>query len=370
MRKICVIILLIPVFSAFFRVSAVNEDYEKYYDEIYSSLQQSVEDDVWEKIEDFGFDSFAQDGIYSDSFDKIGEYFSQCFSDRLSAVGSCFFTLLLILILSSTVKSFGLTEKSINISFLTSAVIVLVTTANINDVINALLSSMKSASAFMLAYIPVYTVVISLSGNVSSALSYNTLTVVFAQGISLLINNLAVDIIGIYLSLSIAFSFNSMMNLNRFVSAVSRLVNVAIGFVAGLFSSLLTLRGALAVSVDSAAAKGLKLLLGSLIPVVGSSISDAYSSVVGSISIMKGSVAAIGIAAMLIISVPPIIEGGMYCLTFAFLEYIADIMSEKEGGAVLHAISVGLKTVTVVSVLQVFILIISTGIMLVVKAAV
>ncbi len=366
-KKLIVVSFLIFIVSSGFTAYAENDTYDTYYKEIYDRLEETVDSEIWDKIENFGLNNFASDKVYLNSFNEIGEYFKSCLWDKISNVRESFFNILLVLIFSSALKAFFLSERSNQISLLSVAVIILILTANINSTVNGIISSMKTGATFMLAFIPVYTVVISLSGNISSALSYNTLTVLFAQGISVFINYYAVDIIGVYFSVSIALSFNNVLNLNRFVIGVSKLINTVIGFIAGVFTAILSFRGILSVSVDSASAKGIRFLLGSLIPVVGSSISDAYSSVIGSFGLIKGSVASIGIVAMLLISLPAIIEGGVFCLTFSILSYFAEMLNDNESSAALRAVTAGLKFIVILSVLQVFILIISTGLMLLIR---
>lgn len=369
-KKAVVVLLMLMVIPSAITVCAQNDLSDQYIREIYDAIETSVDNDVWSIIDEFGFTDLSSEDLFSGSFDKISLYFKNTLADKIDGLSKAFFSMLIIIIFSSIVKTYFSYNSSSGLSIISTSVLIMLLTVDISDALNGLLSSMKSGSLFMLAFIPIYTVVISLSGNISSALSYNAVTVMFAEGISLFINRFLVDLIGVYFAVSIAFSFNDSMNLNRFVSSVNKAVNTIIGFISGIFTAILSIRGMLSASVDSVSSKGVKFLLSSLIPVVGSSLSEGYSSILGSISLIKGSVAIVGIAVILVISGAPIIEGAAYSIMLSLLSYIAEMLNENEGASLLRAINVGLKTVVILSVFQVFVIIISTGLMLLIKGTV
>ncbi len=368
-KKVAAVLLII--FISVTNVYAADEDtqYDKYTDEITDRLEEAVDPDIWSTIEDFGLNDFSGDSIYSGSFDKISEYFRICLSEKISSVKESFFIMLTVIVICSVIRMLILSESNSIITMIQTALIISVVTAQINSSVNGVLSSMKAASAFMLAFLPIFTVIIAISGKVTSAASYNTLTAAFAQGISLFTNYYAADIVGVYFALVVSMSFNKLFNLNRFTAAFNKAVNSAVVFVTGIFTALLSFRSILSVPVDSAASKSIRFLLSSFIPIIGPSISEAYSSVIGSIEVIKGSVAAVGIVAMLLISLPPIIEVGTYMISLSVLSYLSEMLGDTTGADILKMFNVGLRFIVALSSLQLFILIISTGIMLTVKGA-
>ena len=105
-----------------------------------------------------------------------------------------------------------------------------------------------------------------------------------------------------------------------------------------------------------------------MIPIVGSSISDAYSSFLGSINLIKGSVAVVGILVIIIINVPVIFETLIYYVSLNVLSYVADSVSAKRTGDILKCFSCGMRMLLLVCVFEMFILIISMGVLLSVKS--
>lgn len=358
--------VLVSIFVISFCVvdcTAVEID-EEYYSEL---IDSAIDSDTKESLRKIGIDDFSADEIFNVSFSRIGEYFSESVSDKSSEVISAFFKILTVLIILITLKSFLCSDDGKSIRLIGTVAVVILIVDICGNTIEMLLSTMKTSGSFMLSFVPIYTVILSLGGGVTSGITYNSVTFAFAQLISFVVNNFAADITGIFLSVSIAFSLNNTINFNRFISAVNKLVSTALGLLSSGFAAILSVRGVLSVAIDSATSKSIKFLIGSLIPIVGSSISDAYSTVLGSISVIRGSVAAAGIIIMLVISVPPILEGVLYCLCLAALSYISEMAELNEISSVIRSFYSALRTVLLLNIFQLFVLIISTAIMITLK---
>jgi stage III sporulation protein AE len=234
--------------------------------------------------------------------------------------------------------------------------------------LNAVLSTVEISRKFMVGFAPVYTLIISLSGNSASALTYNTFAVIFAEVISVFISTYIVDIVGVFFCLGISFSINENINVNKFTSAVNRTINTIIGLSASAFTGFLSLKNILSVSVDKVSVRSIRFLISSFVPVIGSAISEAYSSLLGSINLIKSSVAIVGILVTVIINTPIITETLIYYLSFNFLSYLSDSLLIPKVGNVFRIFATGIRTLLIICVFQVFIMIITTGIVLSVKS--
>lgn len=371
MRKIFLLLsvaLFVAVTST--TVHAQTEEIITDSDYYTDSVLTSVDDDVIKALDEIGLDSFSIDDIFSVSFERIGSYFSKTVSEKLKSCLSDITYLLIVVVILISVKAYFITDRNRYISLLGVSAIVITAVNILESVINMLINTLSASGSFIHSYVPVYTLLLSLGGNVSSALTYNTVTFVYAQLITLFAENGAVPLLGAYLSLSVAFSVNSVTNLNRFISIVNKAVNTVVGFVSSTFAALLTVRGAFSASVDTVSAKSIRFLIGNLIPIVGSSISDAYSTLLGSINVIKGSVAAIGIIVIILIVVPPVIEAVLYSISFSLISYFCEMAELNDIASVLKALSSSIKLLVMLNILLMFILIISTAIMLSAKGGV
>lgn len=364
MKRLIITLLSVLLLSCFPITCTAVEIDEEYYSDL---LGSAIDSDVKENLKEIGVDDFTAGEMYNISFSRIGEYFSRDLRSKSTEVLSVFFKLLTVLLILMTVKAFLCTDNGKNIKLIGIVSVVILASDVCVNLLEMLFSTMKTGGSFMLAFIPIYTIVLSLGGSVSSGITYNSVTFVFAQLISFIVNNLASDITGIFLSASIAFSLNSTINLNRFISGTNKLISTVIGILSSGFAAILSVRGVLSVAIDSVTSKSIKFLIGSLIPIVGSSISDAYSTVLGSINVIKGSVAIAGIIIMLVISVPPILEGVLYCLSFTILSYISDMAELSEISSVIRCFYSALRTAILLNIFQLFILIVSTAVMISLK---
>ena len=368
MKKLIYIIFLL-FFVYIFSVTATGAPYaaefeEKIENEFYSSLDSEISS----MLEENGLDALDSEVIFSKGTESIKNYFSETLLEKVRERGIWFFKVLSILMLLSVFSSaFDFSATADVFSLLSTVVLTLVTVDKIGLLINCVVSAVELNSKLMLCFVPVFTLIVSLSGNPSSALTYNSLVLLFSELMSSFVSNIFVSLIGAYFALSIAFSFYSGMNLNRFVNSVNRIVTFVLGFSASMFTGFLSLKNILAYSTDSLSVKGVKFLLSSMIPVIGPSLSDAYSTILGSIHLMKGSLGAVGIFAAVIINIPPLAEGAVYCFSLSVLSGIAEMLGLNRASETLRCFSGCVRILLLVSLFQLFILVISTGIMLTLK---
>lgn len=367
MKRIIYIILLLPMFLSLMSFGVTAQEYsldsieEKVSDDLFSSMDEDIKD----ALGYFGVDKLDFEKIYSISFSDILSYFTPQIKDKAASVFKTFFQLLsavmILCIFSVLLKESGL-EKTVML--LGNILIIIISASGINSTLNACLSALKISSGFMISFVPILTLLISLSGNPASALAYNTAVLGFAEVLSAVISNGLVDFLGCFFCLAIAFSLNETVKVSKLINAVNKTVSLFLGFSGSIFAGVLSIKNIMAVSADSLSVKGIRFLISSFIPVIGSSISEAYSSLLGSINLIKGSVAVIGIIAVIIINLPVIAETFLYYISFSALSYISDICGCHEGSEILKAICCGMRILLLLVIFEMFLLVISTGIML------
>ena len=371
MKRNVLLIILSISFAVGFSVQAIATE-NTYAEDIESNVQSELSDiidkDVKEVLEEIGLTDFSFNEIYNISFSKITSFFAETMREKIGSALKDFTELLAVVLLLGIVGAFfkGYTDENF-INIFCSVVVTLFAVNIVKDSIGSMVSVLQSSGKFMLGFAPIYTLLISLSGNTASALTYNTVAVFIAEFVSSVISFTSVDLIGLYFCLGISFSMNENINLSRFISVVGRVVSISLGLIASTFTGFLSLKNILSVSVDRVSVRSIRFLISSLIPVVGSSISDAYSSLLGSINLIKSSVAIVGILVIVIINTPIIIETLAYYLAFNLLGYTADILSANKMGDIFRVFSCGIRILLLLSVFEMFILIITTGIMLSVK---
>ncbi len=362
-RAAYILFVLIMLFGLSFTAFCVDtqEDIKEKFEESFFS---GLDEDVYRLLEDFGLESFDADDIFSKGSENIKAYFSETLTEKLKGASGWFFTVISVILLLSVVSgAFEFSLSSDAFSIFTSAAICVITVGKISTFLNCVLSSMELNGKLMIAFIPVYALLISLSGNPASALTYNSFLLFFCQLMSFFLDNIFVGVVGAYFALSIAFSFNPTINLNRFINGANRITSLVLGTSATMFTGLLSLKNVIAVSTDSLSVKGVRYLLSSLVPVIGSSLSEAYSSVLGSINLMKGSVAVLGVFVLVLINIPALSEGVIYFFLMTLLSCLAEILGLYRVSEILRSFASCVRLLLLVCLFQVFILIISIGLM-------
>lgn len=166
---------------------------------------------------------------------------------------------------------------------------------------------MYQLSSFLFALVPVYGAVLVSSGQpVQAAISDGTLGVT-AQVVSAVSGTVLVPLLSVYLAIGIAGALCPALRMDGIASAAKKIVIGALGVLMTVFTAILTLKGTLAQSSDSAFLRTVKFAAGTLFPVVGGAVSESIASVQGSMDLIRGSIGGFALAALLILLLPPVI---------------------------------------------------------------
>ena len=337
-------------------------------DEVSDGIFSAMEDEVAEALFEIGITDLDFSGVYNLSFSEILSYFtpeikSKAVNVLKSLTGT--FSVMLLYMLFSTLLYGDEREKTFEL--LMTALIAVIVMPMLRNTIAPAVSVMKITNSFIVSYIPVLTLILSFSGSGASAVLFNTSVVGICELMSFIINGVLVDFIGLFICVVTAFSMNDSMRASRIISAVNRLFTVIMTSAGALFSGILTVKNVMAASVDSLSVRGIRFVLSSFIPVIGSSISEAYSSVLGSINLIKGSAVVIGILAVAIINVPVIAELFMYYISFSALGYFSEICCTDKASGIFRMCASVTRIFMALIIFEIFILVISTGLIITIK---
>ena len=155
------------------------------------------------------------------------------------------------------------------------------------------------------------------------------------------------------------------------LSAVSDLirktVSSVLGICAAMFSGLLSIKCVIAGSADSLTARGVKLAANTFVPVVGGALSEAYSSVAGSLALMKNAVGAYGAIALFFIAAPPAVQLALWTLAMRAASAVAELLGCAQQAEMLKNIGYVFAMTNTLLILCAAVLMISAGTVLVIK---
>ena len=276
-----------------------------------NELLDKLPDNVENDLKTIGINSFNMCDIQKFS---IVNFFKFLFDKTFDIVkkpfflfASCFAIILLCSLfdgLKTTVEASSLSGVLNSIaSICTCGVVVAPIVACILNVAQTI----KAFGNFMLCFIPVFGAAIAISGGESSSLGYSTNLFFISQIVSLAISNFLLPAIGIFLALSIVSSLNRNFNIGGIISSIKKTVIFILSLMLIVFVGLFTMQNAVSVSADEIGMKVAKFASSSFIPIIGGSLGDAMSTVVGCLMLIKSAVGGFGILACIVTLLPSIL---------------------------------------------------------------
>ena len=93
-----------------------------------------------------------------------------------------------------------------------------------------------------------------------------------------------------------------------------------------MLSAVLAFQGIISKSADSLAIKGIKFAVGSFIPIVGSAVNEALSTIAGGIGAIKAATGVVGAVAVCLLAALPIIKLLLHKLFLELLSVCSGIL--------------------------------------------
>ena len=168
------------------------------------------------------------------------------------------------------------------------------------------------------------------AGNVGRAGTLYGITLAVCTGLGSLLEALVLPAISSYVALIIG---DSALGDGRLKMASDTLKQLLTNFLkAGVigFTAYLSLSGVVSGSADSAAVKAAKLTISTVVPVVGSLISDASETLLVSAGLIRSSIGLFGLLGVLAVSILPFLETGISYLLLKATAAVTGILGEKQ----------------------------------------
>lgn len=161
---------------------------------------------------------------------------------------------------------------------------------------------------FLEALVPTLTVLSAASGNLTfSAASAVTVSAAMTA-LDAVCNSVAMPMLKICFCISVSSAICGPVDLSGVSAAVKKLLTTVLALSGVAMSAVMIFQRIITKSADSAALRGIKFTVGSLIPFVGSAIGDAISTVSGSVGVMRATVGISGAVIMCTMVILPTAE--------------------------------------------------------------
>ncbi len=166
----------------------------------------------------------------------------------------------------------------------------------------------QRVTVFLTAYVPVYAAVLVGSGHGVGAVSYQTTLLGAGHLLSAFIGRGVLPLLTVSLALGCVGSVAEGFSLEAISRTFHKGVLWGLGLFSTVFSGLLSIQQMVAAAADSLGGRVIRFSLSGMVPVVGGLLSEAYSTVVGCAGLLRTTVGAFGLLAVVLIVAPPLVR--------------------------------------------------------------
>ena len=372
LKVIAALLMLLALNTAvcFALEEETTDNYSSFYESSGAdSLDDSLPDDVKDTIDSAGIDISNWQSMLSPSPKKIISMFADIARGSFKKPIKDMVIIAGVVIFVGLIKGTAAAENfSEPLNIVIGCAVAITVFASSAGVISQGMGAVEATSDFMLALIPVLAGIITAAGNPTLALTYGSFAM--AQAAAETAGNIIMPLCGAFSAFGVSASLSPELKLTKLADMIKKLTIGVLSFVAAAFSAVLGLKSLLAGSADTLASKGIKLALSSAVPIVGGALSDAYSSIIGSVSLLKSTVGVFGVIAVVMIDLPVVLQLTARIILLKLLGVLSSSMGNDTTGEVLDTLSSALTVINAAVIFTAALFIISTGIVISVKAGV
>ncbi len=361
--KLNLIILLSAMLMLFLGVSVIGSNIDEYKEEFdFQKVADSVGGEALAVLNELGIDEISYENLFSVDFMKVLNVLFDMWKKAFSEPVKYFSIAIGVMLLTCALTSFVQSKEMVNI--IGSSALALLLAVPIAQAVTNAFSVLEALSTFTTVFAGVFCAVVSSSGNVALGTSYASLAMVSDTLFSVLLSGVSQPAVNAMCS----FSFLSCFDIYKFSARVSATVKKIyisfLGFIATFFSGIVTLKGVLGAGADSLTAKGVKFVVGRTVPVVGGAVSDTYSALVSSLSLIRNTVGVFGIITVVLTVLPTLLQLLSWILVLSLASTIAEFLSAESSLGMLGVLKDALVLLSATIVFSAVIFVVSVGVVM------
>lgn len=170
--------------------------------------------------------------------------------------------------------------------------------------------TMTDGGNFMICYVPVFAGICTASGNPASSSAYSAFMLMTAEASVNAVSEILMPAVSVCMAMSIIDCMNPMFSLSSVTALIKKMISAFLGFIMTIFTGMLSVQSIVGVSADTVGVKAAKFVVSNVVPVIGSAVADAYSSMRAGLGLLRGAAGAFGIIALAVTVLPPVIQAG------------------------------------------------------------
>lgn len=311
MKRIIMPILLCFVFAL--PVSATETD--DIYSDLYNAsgineLESNLNSDVGEVLDRLGLDvSDYSSFVFEDSssyVEVVVEFLKKGIKKPLAALAFGFGVILLC-------SAFGglwsqKLQMGENYNYICALSLAAVVLTPLMNTVTASIDAVKAVGSFMLSFVPIYGGLIIANGGITSGVVYQSVMLIFCEGLSSGLGYFIAPVISIYICIGITSAVSGIEGAYLLALRIKSVANWLLGLVMTLFSGFLSIQSIVTKAADTVSIKTARFFVGSFVPVVGGALGEALTTVTAGVGLLRATATAWCMVILAIMLLPVIIE--------------------------------------------------------------
>ena len=343
-KFILLLFLMIPTFFVAVKAEEIGASKKEFYRqqlelsgacEIENALPDNAKEYMLQNeidLSDYNWvDKLSADNVFKHIFGFVASGGKASINAGIGVLG----IILISSVLTATEnKSSTITAAVYAMTTATAAIIAIPVFSSVSASVNA----MKGVGVFMLSFIPVFAVICAASGAVLTSASMSALLLTATQVINYISNFAVLPLMGGYLAISVSASVSPLIGKSEIAEGIKKLSFWIISLITTVFIGILGIQTAVNASADNLSVKTAKFIIGSAVPVAGTALSEALTTVTASMGLLKSSVGIYGVVACCVIFLPLLIELILWRVVLTVTSCIAKIFSLPKIASLLKSI--------------------------------
>lgn len=198
---------------------------------------------------------------------------------------------------------------------------------------------------------PVLMLTLGTSGAITSAAAFKPVMSAAVYVVSIVLDKCLIPLIAFSSVLAVAGNISERVQLSGFCRVVKSIAKWLMAAVITMFTGVSAIYGFSAPALDAVSGRAVKFAVGSLVPVVGTFLSDTLDTVISGTKLMKNAVGTAGLVVLCSICLLPVIKIGVIQLMLKLASAVAEPLTDKRISSMMWEMSESVTTIFAVVIM-------------------
>jgi len=260
----------------------------------------------------------------------IGGILGKELSESVKMVISILIVVIIHAILKSICENLG-NEETGKIGYFVQLIVLISILSKVYiDILENVKTTIEEISNFAYVLLPVYMSLTAASGSITATTATQGVILIAINLITSFINHILIPILVVATVIGIVSNISDEVHMNKLAKYMKSLSIWFLCIFLTIFTCILNMESTLGQGVDNLTAKTSKTLVSTAVPIVGKILGDTVESVIGCTNVIKNAVGVMGMIAVFIIGITPIIRIGILTIFFYLISGASEIIADKK----------------------------------------